>query len=112
MQSRLAAGELRQRIKIEEPTESQGNAGQVTRTWDTLSGASSLPARVEAVSGGESLRGRQVSAETRLVLTVRYRSDITTTMRVVYAGGTYGIIRASDPYGDQIELRIECKDRD
>jgi len=112
MQSRLAAGDLSQRVLIQTSSESLDAAGQPIRTWSTLSGASSLPARVESVTGGESLRGRQVSAETQLVCTVRYLSTITAKMRVVYAGGTYGIVRASDPYGDQRETRIECRGRD
>lgn len=109
MQSRLAAGELYQRIAIETPTAAQDGAGQPVRTWAALSGPALLPARVETVAGGESLRGRQVNAETQIVFTVRYRSDLTTEMRVVYESGYYNIVRASDPYGDKRELRIEAK---
>lgn len=109
MQSRLAAGELYQRIAIETPTASQDAAGQMVRTWAALSGPALLPARVEAVAGGESVRGRQVTAETQMVFTTRYRSDVTTQMRVVYESARYPIVRASDPYGDKRELRIECR---
>jgi len=111
MQSRLAAGDLNQRITIKSATESQDAAGQTIYTWDTTV-VSNLPVSVDAVSGGESLRGRQVSAGTQIVFTARYRSDVTTKMRVVYAGENYGIVRASDPYGDQRELRIEAKTAD
>lgn len=108
MESRLAAGDLRQRIAIETPTATQDAAGQPIRTWATLSGCSSLPAKVESVTGGESIRGRNVAAEAQLAVTIRYRTDITTAMRVVYDAQRYGIVRASDPYGDQRELRIEA----
>lgn len=63
---------------------------------------------VEAVTGGETLRGRQVSAQTRTVFTVRYVSGVTTKMSVSYEGRTLGILRSDDPYGDRRELRIEC----
>lgn len=109
MQSRLAAGQLYQRIAIEEPTATQDAAGQPIRTWSALAGPALLPARVETVTGGETLRGRQVTADAQIVFTTRYRSDVTTQMRVVYESGYYNIVRASDPYGDKRELRIECR---
>lgn len=111
MRSRLPAGRLFQRIKIEQiddPTAVDA-AGQPSRVWVTLPGAESLPAEVVSVAGGEKLRGRQVAAETTVVATVRYRSGIDATQRVVYESGTYGIVRAHDPYGDRREMRIEMK---
>lgn len=108
MFSRLAAGELFQRISIESATESQDSTGQVVRTWATLAGPSLLPARVESVGGGESIRGRQVMGETRMLFTLRFRADVRATHRVVYEGRRYPILRAADPYGDKRELRIEC----
>lgn len=109
MESRLAAGELRQRIAVQTATEVLDKAGQPIRTWSALSGPAQLPARVDSVTGGESLRGRQVTANASVVFTIRYRADITTRMRVIYEGATYYILRASDPYGDRRELRIECR---
>ena len=111
MRSRLAAGDLYQRITIKSATESVDAAGQTIYTWDTTVIAN-LPVMVERVTGGESLRGRQVSAETQLVFTARYRSDVTAEMQVTYESGTYGIVRVGDPYGDKGEMRIECRDRD
>jgi SPP1 family predicted phage head-tail adaptor len=106
----IQAGQLSQRIAIQTATETVDGSGQPIRTWAALSGPALLPAKVDAVTGGETLRGRQVSAEATTLFTVRYRSDITTRMRVTYEGRTLGIVRVSDPYGDRRELRIECRE--
>lgn len=105
----LAAGWLDNRITIETPTATLDAAGQPIRTWATY-GTASLPAKVEPVSGGEIVRGRQVSAETTIVFTIRYLTGVTTQMRVSWLGRTFGIVRAYDPYGRQVEMRIEGKE--
>lgn len=106
----MRAGSLRHRITIQTPTTTQDAAGQPIRTWATLAGPVVLPAKVESVAGGETIRGRQVSAVAQVMFTIRYRSDITTQMRVIWDGRVLGIVRASDPYGDRRELRIEAKE--
>lgn len=106
----IQAGQLSNRITIQTPTTTQDAAGQPIRSWATLAGPVVLPAKVESVTGGETIRGRQVSAVAQVMFTIRYRSDITTQMRVLWDGRVLGIVRASDPYGDRRELRIECKE--
>lgn len=106
----IPAGQLSNRITIQTPTTTQDAAGQPIRSWATLAGPVVLPAKVESVAGGETIRGRQVSAVAQVMFTIRYRSDITTQMRVLWDGRVLGIVRASDPYGDRRELRIECKE--
>lgn len=103
----IPAGVLRERITIEAATETQDDCGQVLRSWAAW--LSSVPAKAEGVAGGETLRGRQVSAETRMVFSIRYVAGVTAEMRVVWAGGVYGIVNVADPYGQRRELRIECR---
>jgi SPP1 family predicted phage head-tail adaptor len=104
----MRAGRLRERIKIEEATESQDDAGQPIRTWSTL--VDRLPAEVRPVAGGEVVRGRQVAAETTCVFEIRFRTDITTDQRIVWAGRTFGIVRVHDPYGRRAEIWVEAKE--
>jgi len=106
----IPAGTLRQRITLQEATHEQDAAGQPVALWGALAGGSNLPARVENVTGGETIRGRQVSAETTTLLTIRYLAGVTPQMRVLYEGRTLGIVRASDPDGARRELRIECRE--
>ena len=102
----ISAGDLNQRVTIERATESQTGTGQPLRTWATwLAG---VPVKVESVTGGETVRGRQVSANATTLFTCRYVAGVTTQMRLRYEGRTLGIVRAGDPYGDRRELRIEA----
>jgi SPP1 family predicted phage head-tail adaptor len=103
----LAAGRLRERITIQSATTTQAASGQPIRTWSAI--ATSVPAEVLAVNGGETVRGRQVSANAKYVVTVRYRSDVTEQMRLVWNGQALNIVWLGDPYGDRRELRIECQ---
>lgn len=105
----MRAGLLRQRITIQTPTATLDAAGQPIRTWATF-GTANLPAKAEPVSGGEVIRGRQVSAETQWMFTVRYLAGVTAQMRVIWGSRTLGIVKAEDPYGEQHELRIECRE--
>ena len=106
----IPAGTLRQRITIQQSTDSQDATGQPIRTWANV--ISGVPARVESVAGGETVRGRQVMAQTTTLLTTRWMSGITPSMRIVFCNRTLGILRVNDPVGDRRELRIECKEAD
>lgn len=106
----MRAGSLRHRITIQTPTATQDAAGQPVLTWSTFGGTTQIPAKVESVTGGERIRGKQVAAEATIVFTIRCISGVTTQMRVLYDSRTLGIVRVSDPYGDRRELRIECKE--
>jgi SPP1 family predicted phage head-tail adaptor len=102
----IPAGRLRERITIQSAIEAADGTGQLIRTWATL--ASVIPAEVINVAGGEMIRGRQVHADAKYMITVRYRSDITTLMRVSWNSLTLPIVAVGDPYGDRRDLRIEC----
>lgn len=104
----VAAGQLSNRITIEEAADAKDAAYQTIRTWSTR--ANNLPAKVESVTGGETIRGRQVSASATILFTIRYMAGLTSKMRVKFGSRTLGIVRVSDPYGDRRELRIECKE--
>ena len=69
------------------------------------------PVELVGVSGGEVLRGRQVSAESTHVLFGEAfgGAGIEPTNRCVIAGTTYGITSVIEPDGDNMELRVELK---
>lgn len=73
---------LRQRITIEEPTLTPGDGGSFSVTWDTLT---ECWAEVMPISGtGELVESEQLQMAERFRITLRYRTDIVSTMRVLY----------------------------
>ena len=77
--------------------------------WDTV--VTDWPCELITTSGGESLRGRQVTETTTHVFYGEYfgAEGVTADMRMIVGGDTYAINTAYDPNGDRRELRVEAK---
>jgi hypothetical protein len=69
------------------------------------------PVELLSASGGETLRGRQVtSITTHIAIGNFFGADkIRATDRLVIAGIWYAVITAVDPDGTRFEMRVECK---
>ena len=69
------------------------------------------PAEVLNTSGGEVIRGRQVTAETTHVLYGEwsYVQEISPRDRITFNGVTLEIVSVTDPEGLRYEMRIEAK---
>lgn len=103
----LNAGRLRHKIRIESPVNEQDEAGQVkVKEWALVARPF---AEVLGVGGGESLRGRQIEAQTTHLVTIHWRAGILPTMRVVHEGRLLNIVRVDDPEGDRRMLVIQCE---
>ena len=77
----MQAGKLRHRIDIEQQVGTSTNEyNEVTTGWAAL--VSSLPAQVETTGGDERRYQQQTEAGMTHVVLIRYRSDVTPTMRV------------------------------
>ena len=102
----LRVGAMRERITIQTPTETVDSIGQTNRTWAAL--YSNEPARYDPISGGETLRGKQVEAGVTAVFTIHKRDSITSTMRVVHGSTTYGISYINPVDGGNRYLELRC----
>ena len=102
----LRIGAMRERITIQQKTETVDSIGQTNRTWANL--YADEPARFEPVSGGETLRGKQVEAGVTVIFTIHKRAGIDTTMRVSYGGSTYGIAYINPVDGGNRYLELRC----
>ena len=92
---------------------SQDDAGQPTYSNDTdwSPVVTNWPVELVAVRGGETLRGRQVAAETTHVVFGEYfgGNGILPEHRCVIDGVTFGVVSAMDIDGLSTELRVELK---
>lgn len=104
----MRGGKLRDRITIQEATLAADGAGQMVPTWSTYQG--NWPAEHRYVSGGETIRGRQLSAESSHLFIIRELDGVTRQMRVLYDSTYYGIVNISEPR--EREVWLECREAD
>jgi SPP1 family predicted phage head-tail adaptor len=103
----MSAGELRERITVRAFTSSSdGMGGQVT-TWADL--VASLPAGGGPLSGRERYQAQAVNAQLSHRWKIRYRTDVTSKMRVVWGGSTMEIV-AVLPDKRKAYCSLECEE--
>ena len=113
MSRRERIGSRQHRATVSQHDGTQDSHGtptyETSGDWDAV--VTDWPCEVVAVRGGETLRGRQVAAETTHVLFGEYHggSSITPEMRAVISGTTYHVVSALDMDGDSRELRVEVR---
>jgi SPP1 family predicted phage head-tail adaptor len=103
------SGELRELVDIQTPPATRDSQGGRSGAWGTLE--TGVWARVRAAANqGEALRAAAVTAQTRYEVVIRYRSDVTTLMRLSWLGKTLQIQGAAPmDSGHGIEwLVLDC----
>lgn len=101
----LHAGLLRQRITLEQATETRGSAGGVSKSWSTLA---TVWAQKEDLSGSERFTAQQTTAEVSTRFTIRYRTGLGGKLRVVHDSVTYNVESVQDPDGMRVGLYLLC----
>lgn len=80
----MRAGNLRNKITIEQKTVTQDENGDLTETWSTFA----TPwARIEPLRGREFLEARAINNELTVRFYIRYRAGVTQDMRIRDADG-------------------------
>ena len=96
MAARPRPGEMRERITIQKPTESDPDS--YGATMDTWSDLFKVHAKVETETAREAFFGAQVQPEAAISIGMYYRTGIDSTMRVLVDGRTLSIDGvSSDP---------------
>lgn len=89
-----AAGPLRERVSIQAQAQTVDAAGAITTTWTEIA---SCWARMKPVSMQQLLlAGRDESVRTYL-MTIRYRTDLTTAHRIVWRSRRFDVQGVNDP---------------
>lgn len=81
----IDAGELTERITIEQPAKGQNSVGETTLTWSTFA---TVWAKVQALSGREAERYGEIVGFTGHKVTIRALPGVTTSMRIIYRNRT------------------------
>lgn len=100
------ARKYRNRITIEEFTPSRGSDGSVSKTWSTYA---TVWAEKKHKTSREFFSAQRINSEITELFTIRYKSGITTKMRVSFNSKYYNIVGADDPDGKRREMQLLCK---
>jgi len=108
--ARVSIGARRNRVTIQTKTRgaSDGAGGNVSETWSTYR---TLWAHVDMKSAREIVAADQTVHRLSAVVTILYRTDLTTAMRLVYKNSVYaiqGIRHLSD--GGWSRTVLECEE--
>ena len=105
----MRAGELRERITIQQNTLTRDTFGAEVPHWADLA---TVWAKVVATSGSEQISQAIGVATTIYSITIREREDVDTSMRVLWEGATLEIkaILGSDERG--AAMLLDCREID
>lgn len=102
-----AVGELRERVTIEQATRVADGVGGAAASWNERA---TVWASVAPLSGREMPTGERVEVHQSYRITIRYRDDVTTAMRAIWAGRTLNIRSVADADGRRRWLTLHVEE--
>ena len=100
------AQELRTPIELQRFTTTRNEFGEEIQAWETY--ATPL-AKVDPMVGREYLAAGAEVGETKLKITIRYRSDVTRLERAIVRGEAFEIVDAQNIKFRNRELLLYCR---
>jgi SPP1 family predicted phage head-tail adaptor len=102
-------GKMRHRITLQKEVRVADGGGGFTITWTNVATDPSIWASIVPVSTAENLRSMQLQVSITHRITIRYRSDITGALRVLYGGRVFNVrgIKVIEERDRWIELSCE-----
>jgi SPP1 family predicted phage head-tail adaptor len=99
-------GKMRERIAIQRPVHDD-STGQRLTSW--VYRHHGVPASYEPATGTETVRGRQVEANTSAVFLIRSLAGVRTDDRVIFGNEVFGITSVKRAEGGNRYLEVHCK---
>jgi SPP1 family predicted phage head-tail adaptor len=84
----VMAGGMRHRVTIQEVSRAGDGQGGGTESWANIATNPTVSARVTPLDSRERLQAQQVDARATHSVTVRHRSDLTASHRLVWNGSS------------------------
>jgi SPP1 family predicted phage head-tail adaptor len=108
----MLIGERRDRVTLQSATVSQDAHGEPIPTWGNLATNPTVWASVQSKAAGERFisGGEQVQAAITHTVVLRYRTDVTVQMRVIFGSRTLYIENVIDPDGRRRDLVLMCRE--
>ncbi len=103
----MRSGRLNRKIALQSATTAKDGHGQDIATW---AGYATVWASIVPLRGNELLIAQQISAETTHIVTIYYRSDVTTEHRIKYGARIFEIVSKLNTNEANIELIMQCRE--
>lgn len=99
-------GNLKHRVTFQKSVRTPDGGGGFTEIWQSIDSNPIVYAAIMPLSGGEQLRFHQLEATVTHRIVIRYRSDVTSAMRIVRGTTIYDITAVTDRNGQGVYLEI------
>lgn len=103
----MKAGDLRQRVTIQNKTAVRNSYGEEVITWVDLA---TVWAAVEPLRGREFLDGKMITPETTTRIRIRFRDGVSPEQRVVFGSKNYDILAIVHVEERERELHLMCQE--
>ena len=103
----IDAGALNRRVYVQKRSQDKDTVGQRDLTWQNFL---RCWARIEQLQGRELEMAQAIRREINHRVVIRYRKDITTSMRVVYQGRYLNVEAVLDPDTEHVLLHLMCSE--
>lgn len=99
-------GDLNRRITLQEEIKVADGAGGFTSSWQNVADNPEIYASIIPLTSGEILHYSKLSHKVNYQITIRYRDDITSAMRITHANKSYEIKSVINIQGKNKYLKI------
>jgi SPP1 family predicted phage head-tail adaptor len=102
----MRSGDFNRRITIQVKQTGADELGQPMTSWVDV--ADSVPANILAATGKEYMGANEEVSKAQVSMRVRWRTDITAAMRVVFDGGIFNIEAVLPDYAGRRYVDLAC----
>lgn len=99
---------LNKQVRIEQLIQEPDGAGGFVHYWQELS---NVWAEIKTIRALQRWRFAQVESSATHLITIRYRSDIDNTMRIIYGSQIYTIHTITNPFQQGVFLELLVEER-
>ncbi len=103
----MRAGRLRQSVTFQTQMATTDVNFNQSLEWTTF--AANVPCHIRSTGGSEFYRGRRLQADTTHTAIVRYRTDLTPRMRLVWDGRTLEITAVFSDEEKRDWTQLDCR---
>lgn len=102
----MRSGDFNRRITIQAKQDGEDELGQPLTTWVDV--ATGVPANLLATTGKEYVASGEEVSKAQVSMRIRWRTDVTAAMRVLYDGGIFNIEAVLPDYAGRRFIDLAC----